>query len=53
MFLQMTQTGTQEHLKGQEKSIDNQAAELQARKTYLERQKASIEENISELLAQC
>lgn len=53
MFLQMTQNQTQTHLREQDKSIQDQVAELESRKTYLERQKTSLEQNINELLAQC
>ncbi|KAF0689219.1 Aste57867_19306 [Aphanomyces stellatus] len=53
MFLEMTPEENTKRLDGSASQVDDQVAALEARKQYLERQKTSLEENISELLAQC
>lgn len=53
MFLQTTSEENAAILKAETTKIDDQIASLEARKNYLSRQKTSIEENITELLAQC
>ncbi|CAK4218767.1 unnamed protein product [Aphanomyces euteiches] len=53
MFLEMTPEENTARLDGNSRSMDDQIAALEARKQYLERQKVSLESNISELLAQC
>ncbi|DAZ92711.1 TPA: hypothetical protein N0F65_012836, partial [Lagenidium giganteum] len=53
MFLQTTATENSTNLKSEETKIDDQIASLEARKNYLTRQKSSLEDNITELLAQC
>ncbi|ETV87628.1 hypothetical protein H257_01134 [Aphanomyces astaci] len=53
MFLEMTPEENVARLDGNAGKVDDQLAALEARKQYLERQKSSLEANISELLAQC
>ncbi|OQR88029.1 hypothetical protein ACHHYP_07687 [Achlya hypogyna] len=53
MFLEMTPEENVARLNANSAKMDDQVSALEARKQYLERQKASLETNISELLAQC
>ncbi|OQS07804.1 hypothetical protein THRCLA_00201 [Thraustotheca clavata] len=53
MFLEMSPEENITRLSTNTKKMDDQVAALEARKQYLERQKTSLEANISELLAQC
>lgn len=53
MFLQ---TDTYENIatiKREDKHVDEQVSSLEARKNYLNRQKQSVQNNVTELLAQC
>ena len=53
MFLEVSPKDNISNLENQTGKMDDQIAALEARKAYLERQKNSLEANISELLAQC
>ncbi|TMW64016.1 hypothetical protein Poli38472_014133 [Pythium oligandrum] len=53
MFLQTSVNENASGLKAESTKIDDQISSLEARKNYLARQKTSLEENITELLAQC
>ncbi|RLN98401.1 hypothetical protein BBJ28_00013022 [Nothophytophthora sp. Chile5] len=53
MFLQTSTEENAATMKSDQKKTDEQVASLEARKNYLNRQKLSLEENITELLAQC
>ncbi|KAH7463854.1 hypothetical protein PRIC1_006443 [Phytophthora ramorum] len=53
MFLQTDREENAESLKSEEKRTDEQVSSLEARKNYLNRQKQSVQDNITELLAQC
>ncbi|GAB9466606.1 Heat shock protein sti1 [Globisporangium polare] len=52
MFLQTTKTENFASMKDEARKVDDQVSSLEARKNYLNRQKTSLEENITELLAQ-
>lgn len=53
MFLQTTSDENTASMKGEDKRVDEQVSSLEARKNYLNRQKQSVQDNITELLAQC
>eukprot|EP00644_Phytophthora_capsici_P001790 jgi/Phyca11/108182/e_gw1.14.122.1 len=53
MFLQTDRNENAAAMKSEEKSVDEQVSSLEARKNYLNRQKQSVQDNITELLAQC
>lgn len=53
MFLQTDADENASSMKNEDKKVDEQVSSLEARKNYLNRQKTSLEENITELLAQC
>ncbi|KAJ0408584.1 hypothetical protein P43SY_008931 [Pythium insidiosum] len=53
MFLRTTPQENAATLKTDVTRIDDQVSSLEARKQYLTRQKTSLDENITELLAQC
>ncbi|ETL45644.1 hypothetical protein F441_04433 [Phytophthora nicotianae CJ01A1] len=53
MFLQTDSEENAATLKNDEKHVDEQVSSLEARKNYLNRQKQSVQDNITELLAQC
>ncbi|KAI9908665.1 hypothetical protein PsorP6_003230 [Peronosclerospora sorghi] len=53
MFLQTNPDENTASMKSEEKWVIEQLSSLEARKNYLSRQKQSVEENITELLAQC
>ncbi|KUF96058.1 PAX-interacting protein 1 [Phytophthora nicotianae] len=53
MFLQTDSEENVATLKNDEKHVDEQVSSLEARKNYLNRQKQSVQDNITELLAQC
>ncbi|OWZ01438.1 hypothetical protein PHMEG_00027171 [Phytophthora megakarya] len=53
MFLQTDREDNAASMKQEEKNVDDQVASLEARKNYLNRQKQSVQDNITELLAQC
>ncbi|KAF1321230.1 Heat shock protein sti1, partial [Globisporangium splendens] len=52
MFLQTTKDENFASMKSEARKVDDQVSSLEARKNYLNRQKTSLEENITELLAQ-
>uniref|UniRef100_K3WP51 Uncharacterized protein n=1 Tax=Globisporangium ultimum (strain ATCC 200006 / CBS 805.95 / DAOM BR144) TaxID=431595 RepID=K3WP51_GLOUD len=52
MFLQTTKDENFASMKSEARKVDDQISSLEARKNYLNRQKTSLEENITELLAQ-
>ncbi|KAL3665446.1 hypothetical protein V7S43_009481 [Phytophthora oleae] len=53
MFLQTDREENAGAMKSEEKHVDEQVSSLEARKNYLNRQKQSVQDNITELLAQC
>jgi chaperonin cofactor prefoldin len=53
MFLQTSSDENVATMKSDAKRVDDQVASLDARKNYLNRQKQSVQDNITELLAQC
>ncbi|KAG6620853.1 Heat shock protein sti1 [Phytophthora cinnamomi] len=53
MFLQTSSDENAASMKGEEKRVDEHVSSLEARKNYLNRQKQSVQDNITELLAQC
>ncbi|GMF19719.1 unnamed protein product [Phytophthora lilii] len=53
MFLQTNRDENAASMKSEEKRVDEQVSSLEARKNYLNRQKQSVQDNITELLAQC
>ncbi|POM58267.1 Heat shock protein sti1 [Phytophthora palmivora] len=53
MFLQTDREENAATMKREEKSVEDQVSSLEARKNYLNRQKQSVQDNITELLAQC
>ncbi|RLN62814.1 hypothetical protein BBP00_00004513 [Phytophthora kernoviae] len=53
MFLQTDREENAASMEKEGKGVDEQVSSLEARKNYLNRQKLSLEENITELLAQC
>ncbi|TYZ67536.1 hypothetical protein PybrP1_007764 [[Pythium] brassicae (nom. inval.)] len=52
MFLRTAKSDNFAAMKAEARKVDDQVASLEARKNYLNRQKTSLEENITELLAQ-
>ncbi|KAE8894342.1 hypothetical protein PF005_g6321 [Phytophthora fragariae] len=53
MFLQTTSDENAASMQDDEKHVNEQVSSLEARKNYLNRQKQSVQDNITELLAQC
>ncbi|KAF1773694.1 Tetratricopeptide repeat [Phytophthora cactorum] len=53
MFLQTDREENAAAIQSDEKHVDEQVSSLEARKNYLNRQKQSVQDNITELLAQC
>ncbi|CAI5747325.1 unnamed protein product [Peronospora destructor] len=53
MFVQTNREENVMSMKREEKRVDEQMSSLEARKNYLNRQKQTVQDNITELLAQC
>ncbi|CAH0482400.1 unnamed protein product [Peronospora belbahrii] len=53
MFLQTNREENVASMKSEEERVDKQRMSLEARKNYLNRQKQLVQDNITELLAQC
>ena len=53
MFLQTNREENVTSMKREEKRVDEQISSLEARQKYLNRQKQTVQDNITELLAQC
>uniref|UniRef100_A0AAV1UBZ7 Uncharacterized protein n=1 Tax=Peronospora matthiolae TaxID=2874970 RepID=A0AAV1UBZ7_9STRA len=53
MFLQTDRDESTASIKDEEKQVDGQVSSLEARKHYLNRQKQLVQDNMTELLAQC
>ncbi|CAI5730020.1 unnamed protein product [Hyaloperonospora brassicae] len=53
LFVQATRDESAASIKGEEEQVDAHVSSLEARKQYLTRQKQLVQDNLTELLAQC